>query len=313
MAPIPMPQQDAVVDAIYRVYEQNRRDFDSIGIPASQAGNDCPRFLWYLFRWVHAREKFTGQKLRLFETGNREEERMIANLEDAGFFVEGQQEKFYAVFGHVRGKIDGTIIGIPGAETADHLLECKTSNQKGFNAVKKHGVKKAKPEHYLQCQLYMHWSKRTRCLYVMVNKNDEAFHIERLKHDPDFCVNEERRLSEIIFATRPPEKLHEDPEKKAAFQCGYCNAREVCHEQAASRVTCRSCVHSSPSKSGDWTCERHGMSLSTKEQKEACPDHLFIPELVPLEQVDANTEENWIEYEMPGGDRWRDTGKEKAA
>lgn len=313
MAVLPMPQQDAVVDAIYEVYKKKARSFDSIGLPAGQAGNECPRFLWYLFRWAAKREVFTGQKLRLFETGNREEDRIVQNLEDAGYFVEGQQTKFFAVFGHVRGKIDGTVVGIPGAEATAHILECKTANQKNFNQVKKHGVKKAKPEHFLQCQLYMHWSSNTRCLYVMFNKNDEAFHIERLRHDPDFCVNEERRLSDIIFAKQPPEKLHEDPSKKAAFQCGYCLARDICHEQGAARVNCRTCIHSTPQKSGDWRCERYACSLSTQEQKEACPDHLYVPELVPLEQVDANPDENWIEYVMPSGDRWRDTGKEKAA
>jgi hypothetical protein len=45
------------------------------------------------------------------------------------------------------------------------------------------------------------------------------------------------------------------------------------------------------------------------EQRAGCAQHLFIPALVPAEQVDAG--EDWIEYAFASGERWRDQGIEK--
>ena len=46
---------------------------------ASILGRDCPREIWYSFRWVH-REKHEPRMLRLFIRGHLEEPRFIALL-----------------------------------------------------------------------------------------------------------------------------------------------------------------------------------------------------------------------------------------
>ena len=74
-------------------------------------------------------------------------------------------------------------------------------------------------------------------------------------------------------------------------------------------VHCRTCLHATP-VDGGWRCERHARGLTEAEQRAGCPQHLFLPPLVPAPQVDAG--EDWVEYQLPDGQRWRDTGFDKS-
>ena len=71
--------------------------------------------------------------------------------------------------------------------------------------------------------------------------------------------------------------------------------------EAAAAVTCRSCLHSSPVEGG-WHCARHDRVLGTREQRAACARHLFIPDLVPGEVIDAG--EDFVVYRMRDGTAW---------
>ena len=44
--------------------------------------------------------------------------------------------------------------------------------------------------------------------------------------------------------------------------------------------------------------------LARREQEAGCAAHLYIPDLVPGEQVDAG--EDWVSYRLPDGSAWRD-------
>jgi len=78
----------------------------------------------------------------------------------------------------------------------------------------------------------------------------------------------------------------------------------------AAEVNCRTCLRSTPVEGG-WHCELHQKPLSEREQSAACEQHLYLPPLVPAPQVDAGAD--WVEYQFPGGQRWRDTGFNKYA
>lgn len=58
----------------------------------SVIGNECLRALWYGFRWAKV-IKHSGQKLRLFNRGHREEEILIDYLRGIGFDVQDFQKK----------------------------------------------------------------------------------------------------------------------------------------------------------------------------------------------------------------------------
>ena len=60
-------------------------------------------------------------------------------------------------------------------------------------------------------------------------------------------------------------------------------------------------------KQGGWKCEFHNKDLDTEAQLAGCEHHLFIPDLIPGEQI--NSGPNWVEYKMGDGSVWIDTSK----
>ena len=82
----------------------------------------------------------------------------------------------------------------------------------------------------------------------------------------------------------------------------------MCWGEEMPRVHCRTCLHATPLLDGNagWDCARHSKPLSLGEQDAGCPNHLFIPALVPGEQINCSDEEEWIEYRMADGAVWRD-------
>lgn len=304
MAPIPPPRASTVA-AIYRAYEAANEQYDSLGISVGEIGNECDRALYYGLRWCSQPEEIDGRKLSIFRTGDRWEEVLVSDLERIGVEVFDQQDRIRLVDGHVRGKCDGKALGIPEAKKTIHLCEFKSSNDKNFKEIVKKGCKVAKPTHYGQCQIGMYAFGLTRCLYLVVNKNDDARYAERLELDTEWCIRQLARCERIIFNDEPPPRLSEDPE---FFKCRFCRHHQVCHEGAMPRVSCRTCIHSQPERGGDgaWSCARWAKPLAVDEQKAACPAHLYLPSLIDGEQVDCSEEEEWIEYRLRNGQIWRD-------
>jgi hypothetical protein len=293
-------------DAIYKVYEtQPTQERAYLG--ASIMGTECDRALWYQFRLAYEPEKLEGRKLRLFQTGHREEERVVAELNEAGITVGDQQKKFTAFGGHMQGHLDGVVSNVPEAPDVQHVLEVKTHNEKSFKSLLKDGVAKSKPGHVVQMQLYMHHMKIDHALYVAVNKNDDSIYVERVPYDAKQAEIILRRADRIIKAHAAPAKLYEDPKAKAAFACGWCPALKVCHESKFARRNCRTCISSTPVEGG-WRCELKDKSLTFAEQLAGCEDHVYLPSLVPGEQVDADVERRTIMYAMPDGSTWTDGG-----
>lgn len=315
--------ESQTLGAIYKAYEDKRKSFDGYGLPIGNLGAECDRALWLAFRWTHEPETHDGKKLRLFETGNLEEDRLIADLASAGITVTGQQEKVRALGGHLRGKLDGLATGVPEAPKAVHVVECKTANDKRFkeisvgvtsrkDGITRHGVKEQAPTHFVQCQIYMHLKGEKRCLYLLVSKNTDEIYVERIEYDPAFALKLVARAETIIKSDRAPGRISEDRTK---YPCMFCPAADVCHGEAFARVNCRTCIHSTPiidegTDAGRWQCERFGKDLTIEEQKAGCPAHLYLPDLVPGEQIDAG--EDWVSYRMKDGAEWRDGVKEIA-
>lgn len=304
MAPLPKPTA-STVRAIYAAYEAANEHYDSLGISVGIANTECDRSLWYTFRWASRPEEIDGRKLSVFRTGDRWEEVLVNDLERIGVEVWGQQERIRLVCGHVRGKCDGKAIGIPEAPLTEHLCEFKSSNEKGFKEIVRKKCKDAKPLHYGQVQLGMHMFGLSRALYLVVDKNSDSRYAERIEYDAEFCLRLLARLERIINFSEPPSRISEDPE---FFCCLFCDHKPVCHEGAWPRVTCRSCLHSTPEMHGDahWSCARWAKPLGTDEQKSACPAHLHIPALVPGEMIDCDEESETIRYKLRGGKEWID-------
>ena len=301
--------QMPTVEAIYRAYEDAHDEHERTYLGASIIGEECWRQLWYRFRWACEPEQFDGRMLRLFQTGHREEARMIDDLRRAGIEVwdrdpddPTKQIGVSDVAGHFRGHLDGIALGLPEAPKTAHLAEFKTHNTKSFTKLKKEGVRCAKPEHYAQMQIYMHKMALTRALYLAHHKDDEDLYAERIEYDPVFAARLVAKAHSIITAERAPSKLHENPDSRAAFACDWCPAKAQCHERAWARRNCRTCLHSTPELDGDgrWSCARHRRDLTPEDQRSGCIHHLYIPDLVPGEQIDADPARGTVTYDISG-------------
>lgn len=318
-----LPQvESATVRAINEARVAEHEHHRSAGLTPSDLGQECQRKGWYTFRWAHEAEQLDGRKLRLFATGHMEEDRLIADLRRAGVQVwdrdPANPEKQIPVRllgGHVRGKLDGEAEGVPEAPKTRHVVEAKSHNDKSFKELKRKGVKEAKPLHFAQMQIYMHGRGLTRALYVAVNKNDDEIYTERVEHDAALCLQLLARAERIVTADRAPAKAFEDPTSKMAWACNYCPAKPQCHDGAFAPRNCRTCLHSTAHLDGDarWSCARHQRDLTLDEQRAGCPYHLFVPDLVPGEQVDASETAETVTYLLADGATWQDGHRIEAA
>lgn len=307
MAPLPKVQS-RTVRTIYAAYEAANKTRDGKTIPASQIAEECSRKLFFDFRWTTPHEHIPGRTLRIFETGVIEEDRWIENLRMIGCEVvshedSGRQIRVELCDGHVGGYLDSEILGLPEAPKTWHVGEMKSHNLKSFTALKKDGVEKSKPLHYGQMQIYMHARGRDRGVYLAVCKDNDELYAERIKYDAAYVGRLLAKAQHIIHANDLPPRISDNPE---FFSCKWCKHHSVCHEAAWPRTNCRTCIFSTPEPGGVWSCARFNKPLSLAEQGEGCPAHLFLPALVPGEQVDSSEEEEWVEYRLHNGELWRD-------
>jgi hypothetical protein len=302
---------DTTARRIYSRYVTSMDREERTYLGASVLGAECGRSVWYAFRWAYQAEAPEPRVLRLFDTGHREEDRVLDDLRAGGVYVFGQQQGFSAFGGHLRGHIDGVAGGLPEAPKSPHVIEIKTHGDKSFKDLLANGVRKSKPQHYAQMQVYMHLSGYRRAAYVAVNKNDDSVYVERVEWIQKIADALMVKALSLIKSSSAPSKLHEDPNKPAAYACNWCPAKGVCHDRVMPRANCRTCI-SSTAITGDnedarWHCEKHQKFLTLDEQKAGCSDHLYLPSLVPGEQIDADPEKRTITYKMrDGGKEWVD-------
>jgi hypothetical protein len=307
------------VDAIWAAREREAMDrphYDGYGIAASALGNACDRALFYGLRWVSPPEVLTGRKLRIFERGNIEEDRVLADLRRAGLDVldrddmTGKQWSFTLADGWLRGKADGRCTGVIEAPKADHVLEIKSLKASDFRAILKHGLLKAKPEHWHQLHSGMAGLHVARGLYVGVNKDTEEILTERIRLDVEEAARQEARVARIVETHDAPGRISD---KADAFACRFCNHKAICHDGVPARRHCRTCLHFTPTSHGNGHCERFNEPRAPKPQSEGCPAHLYLPTLVAGEQIDADEASETITYHMKDGSEWTDGAQEAQA
>lgn len=308
MAPLPEPSMPTVA-AIYAAYEASSRDGFREHLGASLIGHECERALWYGFRWTRVAQH-AGRILRLFETGQLEEARLIRNLRSAGVTVmdvdpeTGKQWAVKACAGHFGGSADAIAFGIHEAPKARHVCEFKTHNTKSFNALQKHGLEKSKPQHMAQLQVYMHLLGAERGFYLAVHKDTDQLYSERVKPDPVLAERMLAKAERVISAATPPAKLSDDQDY---FICKMCDFAGVCHGVELAERNCRTCLHASPIDDGKWHCTANDLLLSYRNQRAGCMQtHRYVPALVAGEQVDVRGDA--VVYQMRDGAEWVDDG-----
>ncbi|MBU2708775.1 hypothetical protein KCM76_22470 [Zooshikella marina] len=295
-------------DTINNIYQHYKNTSDSGfrgHLGASIIGKSCERAIWYDFRWCTPSD-LEGRLYRLFQTGHLAEDRFTADLKSIGVKVStvnprtGKQYQINACDGFFGGSLDGIGLGFPENPNQKHVVEMKTHSDKSFKELKKKGVKKAKPQHYTQMQVYMSASKIKHAFYIAVNKDNEELYGEFIDFDEDHANEQYEKAARIIASDRPLARINDDP---SWFECKLCNHQAICHGEKAPAVNCRTCLHISAEAGGSWVCKRYNVTLTEQQQLWGCRSHLYIPDLLLnfAEALDAG--EYWIEYKL------RDTGK----
>lgn len=295
--------------AFFAWYEKAHNEGHRPHMGASLIGHECARHVWLTWRWAES-EVFEGRMLRLFQSGHLQESRLVEDLRRIGVEVQerapdGSQWRVSAIGGHFGGSMDGAGLGVIEAPKTWHVLEFKTSNDKGFTKMVKEGVQKAKPQHYAQMQVYMGLTGMTRALYLMANKNTDDIHSERVRFDKDFFAATMAKAERLVKMTEPPEKLSQDP---SFFVCKFCKFHSQCHGDQVPEVNCRTCAHSTPDLTGtdgQWLCANEKLSsapvLSDALQRTGCAEHRFIPIFLERTAKPVDYHEGAVVYETPGG------------
>lgn len=256
-------------DHTARLYDDGHRNH----LGASMIGDDCPRKLWYNFRWcltptyINAKgENHKGRMMRLFNRGHKEEIRFVEWLRGMGFEVEEfdlshgptdpRQFRIKDCNGHYGGSLDG-MVKLPAkyGDLPKMLLEFKTSSEKYFDKLKDEGVKLAKPTHYAQMCSYGERYMLEYALYMCVNKNTDEIYVEIVKLDWAVSQAMTAKAGQIINSPVPPPKLSEN---SAYFQCKFCDFAGICHGNVPYEKSCRSCANAMPGENGTWVCKVFG-------------------------------------------------------
>ena len=232
----------------------------------SGLGHSCSRYLWYSFHWAYE-DAISKRLQRLFQRGHDEEPKVIKLLEGIGYNIHSDQKEMVYGFGHVKGHIDGIVENVIEAPKTPHLFELKTASDSKFKGYAKiNNLQKSHPVYYAQTQLYMHFLKLTRTLWIVVNKNDDNIHIERIRYNKDHAEDLLRKADSILMSTFPPRQ----PFVRTYFECKWCDAKDVCWNGLPMEKNCRTCKSLCLAHEGKWDCEIHGPDVPLDFQRKGC-------------------------------------------
>ena len=294
---VELPQR--IASAIYRTYDERRVPWIRMHIGGSDIGKKCDRQIWLGFHHAQTVEKIEPRKLRLFDTGHREEARVIDDLRRAGYQVwdrdpenPEKQISFTSLDGHMVVNLDGIMLGVYEAPDKPHVLEVKSMAAKYMNALEKSCVEKEHPKYWDQCQTAMGASGIDRCIFIAVCKDDDRIYEERIKFDPERYRVLMLRAQFIRDAETAPDRISRDP---TWWECKLCPVLAMCHGSKIPEKNCRSCVHSSPGPAGTWTCGRDLPMVPT------CGEHLYRPSMLDQWAEPIDGDETWIKYRKKDG------------
>lgn len=244
---------------------------------ASVVGNECLRYLFYHFRWMH-KETYDARMLRLFAVGHGLEVRVRHWLKTIGFqFIDGLDEtnnqlKFSDLNGHFGGSVDGVFIAPDWGITEPTGLECKTSGTGSpFNNLGKRGMRETKTQHFIQNSVYGKGLNFKNILYVCENKNDSDWYFELIPLDLEVAQDAYKKAHFVIFdAKEPPKKINE---KRNFYLCGMCSMQGICHDGISTDVNCRSCRNARPVENAGWFCDHWQQLIPPDAILAACPQH----------------------------------------
>lgn len=260
-----------IVEAIEHkmIFQEPRKYMGYSGI-----GGDCARATWYSFRIC--KDRYIEPRIqRLFNRGKYEESVITLDLLNAGMTVEDVEFEVVGLERHIKGHIDGTVTGVPGAEKTKHLLEMKTMKASKFKEYQKVGLKKFSSAYWHQIHSYMGKLNLKRCLYVVTNKDTEERDYQRIVYDHQAYLHAENLAFHILSTEEAPAKIGD----KTWFVCKFCDYKDICHSNKKVNDNCRTCKHGCIEPNGAWSCDNNKTDfkwLTFERQKSGCDKHKYL-------------------------------------
>lgn len=307
------PTLDALGEALEA--ESASRAGNAATISGGIIGRPCSRNLFYNYRWAKKATGFPASTLLIFANGHSDEDimagllRKVPGVELKTHEANNRQIKVLAKAGHVKGYLDGEIIGLLQAPKTMHVWEHKTCNESKFDkltALKiEHGEKQAlelwDEVYYAQAIVYMELRGHKRHYMTVSTPGVRKYQSVRTDANPARSKALLDRAEGLVKTHDAPPRISEDPQK---FVCRFCDFRDVCFEGRKPDRNCRTCLHSTPVDGGKWRCEKHDSEIDYKRQQQGCSSHLMLPTFVPGEVIDAG--DTWVKYRLQGGKEWVD-------
>lgn len=268
------------------IYKLHERDAAESGkgprtyMGCSMVGHKCDRKVWLQFRWAIFKP-FPGRILRLFDTGHREEARVLDELRRIpGITVvdrdpnDPTQQIAVDLGCHLKGHLDAEVTGLPEAPKTTHVFDVKTIKASKFAELLKAGIKKMFPEYYTQGMLYMHARGRSRAGFLFINKDTEETNLQRFDYNMAEAKQMKARSDRIALSRRMPEPIM--GAGADWYECKFCDFTDVCWNRASIEIerNCRTCEHIRPNEDGAWTCTLHEVDDVDEEyMRIGCDDH----------------------------------------
>ncbi|HEU5019666.1 MAG TPA: oxidoreductase [Pseudolabrys sp.] len=301
---LPHPTVDAI-DAHYQARQENRPPQRL----TARLLTGCERAGWYAFRWAHQPPTFAPHHARANMARAEAMNELGQCLSDIGVTVSRVDPKTYqvrdliAIDGHYRQKIAGTAIGLLEAPKTEHFLYLDQLPAKAVAQIQRHGLVEARPDRIAPIQIGMHLLGLNRTFYMVRNKDTDELWSERVEYNAGHAVALLAKGERIVAASVPPVKVSDDPQN---WQCRNCPAVDICHFNQFAPRNCRTCLHATPVGGGEWHCARHNRELSVQDQASGCPNHLYLPGLVPGTPDDADEANETVTYVLGDGRLWID-------
>ena len=221
---------NAVMDAGALAEErESRRTY----LGASAIGSECLRKVQY--DWTRD-STYPARTKRIFARGHAFEEITVRAMAVAGFRMERGTARtgFSAANDLFKGHADGILLDGPLFLQYPALWEHKALGSSGWKKLEKDGVRKAYPQYFDQCQLYMAYLglDTNPALFTAVNSdNCEILH-ELIPFDGEAAQAASDRAVSVIRATQAGELLPRITDKGPTdWRCKMCSHSAECWSQ----------------------------------------------------------------------------------
>ena len=258
----------------------------------------CLRQTWYKYHWVNPQTRTTQELLF-----NHAKIWQLCALLKKQFGLKLTKEPrgdSPATFSHpmegwVRGRMQGTALGVPEAPQEEHVLLIEFIEPDTWEMLRTNKLEVYRPDLYRGLHLIMYHLSLDCALFIGVNKHTNALYAERIAYNKQIAFGVINIAWFIIHKSNEPfARISDDVRDENCQQCAY---KKECHKQAIPQANCRTCMFGVQDKATQWYCKHHQRDIpSVEAQQVGCPYHLYRPKLLPGIADGYNRKDHSVNY-----------------